>query len=250
MHRKRNGFTLIELLVVVAIIAILAAMLLPALSKARERARSAVCMNTLKQIGLAFFMYAQDYNEWTIGRGHDQSASTSELPWKWFGYGDSTTYQYTWQYQLERPVSYIGTPSTVREKTFWTCPSIHRASGYAWGSDLRTPVWAHYCITWTMGGPAHTSPGKYRLSQVKRPATKILVGDADTYVSGKRAPAMLPRAYGLANYPVISSRHSGGANVLWFDGHVSWLSATDPIAVGATSDWPNNAPAWSPTADK
>ena len=57
---KQNCFTLIELLVVIAIIAILAAMLLPALSAARERARSARCMNNLKQIGLAVFMYAGD----------------------------------------------------------------------------------------------------------------------------------------------------------------------------------------------
>jgi len=55
---KKSVFTLIELLVVIAIIAILAAMLLPALSAARERARSAACVNKLKQIGIAEFLYA------------------------------------------------------------------------------------------------------------------------------------------------------------------------------------------------
>lgn len=60
---KRNGFTLIELLVVIAIIAILAAILFPVFAQARAKARQTACLSNLKQLGLAYMMYAQDYDE-------------------------------------------------------------------------------------------------------------------------------------------------------------------------------------------
>jgi len=60
---KKNGFTLIELLVVIAIIGVLAAILLPALSVARERARRTTCMNNLRQFAMAYEMYASDFFE-------------------------------------------------------------------------------------------------------------------------------------------------------------------------------------------
>lgn len=75
--RSRSAFTLIELLVVIAIIAILAGMLLPALSRAKEKGRSAKCIRNLRQISLGTTLYSDDNNDYMFFRG---SMSQPEIP--------------------------------------------------------------------------------------------------------------------------------------------------------------------------
>ena len=77
---SRNGFTLIELLVVIAIIAILAAILFPVFAQAREKARAISCLSNIKQVGLAWMMYTQDYDEQTVIPFSDPTGNVYQFP--------------------------------------------------------------------------------------------------------------------------------------------------------------------------
>src|SRR5437016_2483284 len=97
-RRRSPGFTLIELLVVIAIIAILAAILFPVFAQARAKARQASCLSNSKQLGLALYLYAQDYDE--------------TLPPETFNYNndDNTVYALVQAY--------------TKNLQIWTCPSM------------------------------------------------------------------------------------------------------------------------------
>jgi prepilin-type N-terminal cleavage/methylation domain-containing protein/prepilin-type processing-associated H-X9-DG protein len=126
--RATVGFTLIELLVVIAIIAILAAMLLPALSKAKQRAKQISCINNMKQIGIAGVMYINDYNQ------YPGCLSTPA--------GGSTNYYYVWPTRL---FSLMG-----GNRHAFSCPAA--GSWTAWDTNLNVNSVGHG----TLGG---TGPG-------------------------------------------------------------------------------------------
>ena len=210
-RQHRKGFTLIELLVVIAIIAILAAILFPAFSRARENARRASCLSNLKQLGLGVQMYSQDYDEHVPPAYQYNGPSTNEL--------------YSWM-ALIMPY--------VKSGQACVCPSWSNDGAYGEGNADRNPPipFASYTATFTVTGSpgralaAFTAPAETIYGLDRRQCTAIVDRCDHFYWGGVTASTTI--LTNQANAAPASAAHFDGNNVFFVDGHAKWLKQIDP----------------------
>ncbi|MBI4660230.1 MAG: prepilin-type N-terminal cleavage/methylation domain-containing protein [Verrucomicrobia bacterium] len=212
-NSDRPAFTLIELLVVIAIIAISASLLLPALARAKEKARAAKCLSNEKQIGLGYLLYADDHAEYLPLASDPKAAS----PCQWF-------------WEISRYIAHeTGSWSNlVAKDKVVACPSAKLKDAVP-ASIPGNEAYGGYGQNYYYLGYMEESDRK-KLTQITKPTETCLNGDGLDVAPGLNwwnygylyPPSIPPWGTKEGVRPYV--RHGKGGNYSWADGHVSMMS--------------------------